>query len=196
MTTALVLIDVQQAFDDPSWGRRNNPAAEANIARLVADFRAAGRPIIHVKHDSTEPASTLRPDRPGNAFKPEAVPAAGEPLFAKTVNSAFIGTGLEAHLRERGITGLVVVGFITNHCVSTTARMAGNLGFHTTVVADACATFDFKDADGALIPAELMHRIGLAELRGEFATILTTEELLSALAEAELSQRPRPEARL
>jgi nicotinamidase-related amidase len=180
MTTALLLIDVQQAFDDPSWGPRNNPGAEAAIARLLAAFRGKGLPVIHVKHDSVEPTSTLRPDRPGNAFKPEAQPLPGEPVFPKSVNSAFIGTGLEAHLRARGITGLVLAGITTNHCVSTSARMAGNLGFDTTVVSDACATFDFRDGQG-VIPAETMHRIGLAELRGEFAAIRTADEVIASL---------------
>ncbi|MBK8724723.1 MAG: cysteine hydrolase [Holophagaceae bacterium] len=178
--TALLLIDVQQAFLDPSWGPRNNPGAEANLLRLLEAFRATGRPVIHVKHDSTEPDSTLRPERPGNALMLGMEPIGDEPLYGKTVNSAFIGTGLEAHLRERGIEALVIGGFITNHCVSTTARMAGNLGFRATVVADACATFDFRDAEG-VIPAATMHRIGLAELRGEFAEVLDTGEVLGRL---------------
>jgi nicotinamidase-related amidase len=181
-TTALLLIDVQEAFDDPSWGARGNPGAEANIARLLEGFRRHGRAVLHVKHDSTDPHSLLRPDRPGNALKPFATPWPHEPLFTKSVNSAFIGTALEAHLRERGITGLVIVGFITNHCVSTTARMAANLGFETIVVADACATFDFRDGDGAIIPADVMHRVGLAELRGEFASIRTTDEVIAGVA--------------
>ncbi len=181
--TALLLIDVQQAFDDPAWGPRNNPGAEANLLRLLAAFRAAGLPVVHVKHDSVELASTLRPERPGNALKPGFEPREGEPLFGKSVNSAFIGTGLEAWLRDRGITGLVVGGFITNHCVSTSARMAGNLGFRTAVVSDGCATFDFRDA-GGVIPAETMHRIGLAELQGEFAEVLSTEAVLARLGPA------------
>ena len=126
---ALLLIDVQQAFDSPSWGRRNNPDAEAAVARLLAAWRAAGWPVLHVQHLSALPASTLRPGQPGVAFKPEALPLGGEPVFQKEVNSAFIGTGLEAHLREHGIPALVVAGLTTNHCVSTTTRMAGNLGF-------------------------------------------------------------------
>lgn len=180
MSTALLLIDVQQAFDDPFWGPRNNPQAESNIAALLQAFRAAGRPVLHVKHDSVDPRSTLRPEAPGNAFKPEAAPLPGEPVFPKSVNSGFIGTGLESYLRERGIDGLVIAGITTNHCVSTTTRMAGNLGFQTTLVSDACATFDFKDEQG-VIPAETMHRIGLAELRGEFAEILTTAEAITRL---------------
>lgn len=176
--TALLLIDVQQAFEDPAWGPRNNPQAEGNLRRLLEAFRGSGRPVIHVKHDSTEPNSSLRPERPGNALMRGMEPVGDEPLFGKTVNSAFIGTGLEAHLRSRGIEGLVIGGFITNHCVSTTARMAANLGFCTTVVADACATFDFRDAEGVILAAT-MHRIGLAELRGEFAEILDTEMVLA-----------------
>lgn len=180
MNRALLLIDVQQAFDDPVWGPRNNPGAEAAIGRLLAAFRGKGLPVVHVKHDSVEPDSTLRPDRPGNALKPEAQPLPGEPLFSKSVNSAFIGTGLEEHLRARGITALVIAGITTNHCVSTSTRMAGNLGFDTTLVSDACATFDFRDEEG-VIPAETMHRIGLAELRGEFATIATADEVIASL---------------
>lgn len=180
MNRALLLIDVQRAFDDPVWGPRNNPGAEAAIARLLAAFRGKGLPVVHVKHDSVEPDSTLRPDRPGNALKPEALPLAGEPLFSKSVNSAFIGTGLEEYLRARGITALVIAGITTNHCVSTSTRMAGNLGFDTTLVSDACATFDFRDEEG-VIPAATMHRIGLAELRGEFATIATADEVIAGL---------------
>ncbi|MDE3246396.1 MAG: cysteine hydrolase [Acidobacteriota bacterium] len=179
-SAALLLIDVQQAFDDPRWGPRNNPQAEPRIAQLLAAFRRAGRPVCHVKHTSAEPGSTLGPGSPGNAFKPEARPLPGEALFEKSVNSAFIGTELENHLHREGIGTLVIVGFTTNHCVSTTARMAANLGFHAVVVDDACATFDFKDEDGA-IPAATMHRVGLAELRGEFAEILETSEVLRRL---------------
>jgi nicotinamidase-related amidase len=178
---ALVVIDVQQAFDDPRWGRRNNPQAEANVARLLAAWRRTGRPVVHVKHDSREPASLLRPGEPGNAIKPEAAPLPGEPLLHKHVNSAFIGTDLEARLRAAGADTVVAVGLITNHCVSTTARMSGNLGFRTLVVSDACATFDMKAPGGRLIPAEEMHEVGLAELDGEFATVLDTDAVLALL---------------
>src|SRR5437016_14577462 len=97
--TALLVIDVQKAIDHPSWGHRNNPDAERNIAALLRAWRTARRPVIHIRHDSTEPASHYRPGQPGNDFKPEARPADGETVIAKRTNSAFIGTDLESRLR-------------------------------------------------------------------------------------------------
>ena len=176
---ALIVIDVQKGFDDPYWGPRNNPGAEANIARLLAAWRASGRPVFHVQHMSVEPGSTLRPGQKGNDFKAEAKPLPGEPVVQKTVNSAFIGTDLEARLRQGGISTVVMAGITTNHCVSTTTRMAGNLGFKTFLVSDASATFDRKGPDGTLYPAALMHAVGLAEVHGEFATVLTTDAVLA-----------------
>jgi nicotinamidase-related amidase len=130
-SAALIVIDVQQAIDDPSWGQRNNPEAEQNIAALLAVWRDSGRPIYHVRHDSSEPDSTYRPGQPGNDFKPEAAPLEGETVIVKRVNSAFIGTELEARLRAGGQQILLVMGVITNNSVEATVRMAGNLGFDT-----------------------------------------------------------------
>ncbi|UOQ71247.1 cysteine hydrolase family protein [Hymenobacter cellulosilyticus] len=175
---ALLLIDFQQAFDNQAYwgGNRNNPQAEANAGRLLAQWRQLGWPVIHIRHDSASPASPLRPGQPGNAFKTEVQPEAGEPIFAKTVNSAFIGTGLQAYLAEHNIHGLFIAGLTTDHCVSTTTRMAGNLGFETYLVADATATFDKTGFDGQHYPAALIHATALASLHGEFATVLTTDQ--------------------
>lgn len=178
---ALVLIDVQCGFDDAYWGERNNPQAEQNIARLLQDWRTACRPVIHVKHMSTEDNSPLRPEKPGNAFKPEASPLDTEPVFEKTVNSAFIGTRLEEHLQEHQIESLVIAGLTTDHCVSTSTRMAGNLGFRAYLVADACATFQRQGHDGKIYPAEEVHQVALASLHQEFATVLTTDAILALL---------------
>jgi Amidases related to nicotinamidase len=179
--TALLIIDVQQGFDNPRWGARNNPDAEERIADLLAAWRATGRPVIHVQHLSLEPQSTLREDAPGHAFKREALPIADEPVFQKHVNSGFIGTDLEAHLRAKGIEELVVVGLTTDHCVSSTTRMAGNLGFAVTVVEDATATFERRGPDGTHYSADLMHGAALASLNGEFATIRSAQDILSAV---------------
>src|SRR5438067_643387 len=99
---ALVLIDLQKAIDDPSWGVRKNPSAEANVARLLEAWRAARRPIYHIRHDSLDPDSTYRPGQSGHEFKEIALPHAGEPVIGKHKTNAFIGTQLENTLRSAG----------------------------------------------------------------------------------------------
>lgn len=177
--SALLVIDVQQGMDNPRLGERNNPDAEKRIADVLAAWRAAGKPVIHVQHDSVEPQSELRPDRPGNAVKPEGKPIEGEPVFRKNVNSAFIGTNLESYLRERGIDNLVMVGLTTEHCVSTSARMAANLGFNVTIVADATAAFEHKGYDGTHFTADQVHNVELANLNREFATIRESRDVVA-----------------
>jgi nicotinamidase-related amidase len=175
----LLIIDVQQAFNDPSWGQRNNPEAEANIATLIAGWRQRKRPVIHVQHRSQRPESLFYPDRPGFKVKPEAEPHLDEPVIYKDVNSSFIGTDLEQRLRAKGTTTLVIAGITTDHCVSTTTRMAGNLGFDTYIVSDATATFERSGPDGKHYTAQQMHDTALASLNGEFATVIDTTSVLA-----------------
>jgi len=178
---ALLLIDIQQGLDDPRYGKRNNPGAERRIAELLASWRRAAWPVIHVQHHSLRADSPLRPELPGNAFKPEAEPVAGEPIFRKHANSAFVGTELDGHLEARGVGSLVIVGLTTDHCISSTVRSAANLGYEVTVVEDATATHERIGPDGAHYDAELMHRVSLASLHGEFAVVRRAAELLEAL---------------
>jgi nicotinamidase-related amidase len=180
--TALLVVDMQTGFDDPAWGNRNNPDAEAQVARLLAAWRIAKAPIIHVHHDSPSPFGRLRPGTPGNAVKTEAQPQGREQVLRKTVNSAFIGTHLEAELRLARVSGLVVVGLTTNHCISTTARMAGNLGFETFVVADATAAFERVGLNGEIRLAEDVHNAALSDLQEEFATIVGSGWLIEEIA--------------
>ena len=181
LETALVVIDVQKAIDHSSWGERNNPDAEQNIAALLAGWRSANRPIYHIRHDSTEPDSHYRPGQPGNDFKPEAQPLAQETILVKTTNSAFIGTGLEAMLRAANLKILVVAGVITNNSVEATVRMAGNLGFETYLVEDACFTFGRKDWKGRWRTAEEVHSMSLANLDGEYCSVVRTDQILEAV---------------
>ncbi len=174
----LVLIDVQKGFDSSYWGVRNNFFAEENMKRLLLYWRQNKMPIVHVKHTSTEPQSPLRPGQDGNEFKPEVEPLNGEHIEEKNVNSAFIGTGLEKHLRDKKIDTVVLVGLTTDHCVSTTTRMAANLGFNTYVVADATATFNRTALDGKDLDADSVHQYALASLNGEFATVVDTASIL------------------
>lgn len=183
-TAALLVIDVQDGMDDPSRPPRNNPDAEANMARLLAAWRAAGQPCIHVRHDSLDPDSPFAPGAAGNAIKQAVAPLPGESLFVKHVNSAFIGTDMEARLRDAGINMLVIAGLVANYCVETTARMAGNLGFDTWVVGDATAANDRPGPNGTIYPAALVHAMALMNLHEEFATITTTDEMIAAIASA------------
>lgn len=178
---ALISIDVQQGFDLKPFGPRNNPQMEANGLALLKGWREAGRPVYVVRHDSRTPGSVLTPGTPGNALKPGFEPRPGEPLITKSVNSAFIGTDLEARLRAEGVRQVVLFGISTDMCVSTTARMAANLGFDLVVVGDACHTWGQRTPEGELLDGELIHRAHLATLNSEFGRVVGTAELLQAL---------------
>lgn len=179
--TALILIDIQKGFDNPIWGRQNNLDAEMHAATLLQIWRQTGRPIFHIQHLSQDPSSPLRPGSPGCEIKQEVCPQENEPVIQKHVNSAFISTDLEERLRQAGVTALIITGLTTNHCVETTTRMAGNLGFRTYLVADATATFDRQGPHGIFRTAEEIQKMTLLNLHQEFATIVTTSELLQDL---------------
>lgn len=176
---ALLVIDVQKGFDDPSWGTRNNPDMEGNIERLIDAWRERGRPIVFVRHDSTEPGSPLRPDHEGNALQGFI---SGDPdlLVTKSVNSAFYGEpDLHAWLQGRDIDTVVIAGIQTNLCCETTARMAGNLGYDTYFALDATHTYDMTAPDGTPISADELALVTATNLHGEFATVVTTDDLAS-----------------
>ena len=182
--TALVVVDVQKAFDDHAhWsptGRRNNPDCEANVAALIADWRRHGRPLVYVRHDSVEPGSPLAPGEPGNALR-DLVDGEPDLLVVKHVNSAFYGEpDLHAWLGEREIGSLALCGVQTDHCVETTARMAGNLGYEVLLVLDATHTFDRVGPDGTLMTADELARATATSLHGEFATVVRTQDVIGA----------------
>ncbi|KAJ5562568.1 hypothetical protein N7535_002985 [Penicillium sp. DV-2018c] len=217
--TALILIDNQKSFTNPTavthWGKeRSTPNYEQNIDSLLTTFRAAkarsssqnGVPleVIHIFHTAIEKDSPFHPSKSNLEPLDVAIPAAdgSERIFWKSVNSSFIGTGLEAYLREKGFRQLIFAGLMTDHCVSTTVRMAANLkvvdrfldgplriradGSHENdplvdsgrilLVGDATAAFDKGGFD-----AETVQRVTLASLEGEFADVVGTEEVVGAL---------------
>lgn len=178
MTEALIVVDVQQAFHDPVWGTRNNPACEDNVAALIDAWRRRGEPLVFVRHDSVEPGSPLAPGTPGNAFQDVVT---GEPdlLVTKSVNSSFLGDPpLDPWLRERGIERIAICGVQTNMCCETTARMGGNLGYDVRFVLDATHTFDLRGPDGDVIPADLLARVTAANLHDEFAQVVRTRDVV------------------
>ncbi|WP_309867977.1 cysteine hydrolase family protein [Bacillus sp. SLBN-46] len=174
---ALLLIDVQKYFDDPIQGRRNNPNAEEKMAQLLTHWRKINRPVIHVQHISNPSLA----HHPGRDIKEIVAPLPEEPVIVKNVNSAFIGTNLEAYLRESEIETLVIVGLTTDHCVSTTTRMAKNLGFTPFIVSDAIATFERVSYDGKLYSAEEIHNLALVSLHEEFGTVIDADGVLELL---------------
>lgn len=178
---ALIPIDMQKGFDLPAWPRRWNAQVDAHGRALLDAWRGAGRPIFHVRHDSVEDGSTLRPEHPGNALRDGFEPVGDEPLITKSVNAAFIGTDLDLQLRRAGISTVVLFGISTDMCVSTSTRVGANLGYKVILVEDACDCFDLPDGRGGTIPARTVHDIHVATLRYEFATIATTADILAAL---------------
>ena len=176
--SALVVVDVQEGFNDPSWGQRNNPACEANIAALLAAWRRTGEPIVFVRHDSQSAGSPLLTGQPGNDLQPLLT---GDPdlLVTKSVNSAFHGSpDLHAWLVAQGLSRIVVCGITTNHCCETTARVGGNLGLDVTFVIDATYTFDRTGPDGVTIDADTLSRVTATNLHYEFADVVSTDDVL------------------
>ena len=182
---ALILVDLQLAIDDARWGPRNNPEAERAVAALLAAWREQGLPVVHIRHDSVEPGSPYRPDRPSHAFKPEAAPRQGEAVVGKSARSAFVATTLEETLDGLGATTLVICGALTHNSVEATARHAADLGYRVFVVADACWAVDLGGRDGRRWPAELVHARSLAVLDREWAEIV---DCATALAAARLAK--------
>jgi len=178
--TALLLIDIQKGFEDEEYwgGNRNNKDAEKKSAQILNKWRALGLPIFHIIHSSQNPNSKLHESHPGFEIHDEVKPIEGEPVIKKDVNSAFIGTDLKERLENQAINKIVIVGLTTNHCVSTTTRMAGNYGFDTLLISDATATFDRKGINGEIFSSEIIHQTTLANLDKEFAEVIDTIELL------------------
>jgi nicotinamidase-related amidase len=180
----LLPIDMQVGFDDPGNPRRWNSNVDSNGLALLAAWRAANRPIIHVRHDSIKPGSPFEPGKPGNALRPGFEPQGDEPLVTKSVNSAFIGTDLDLRLKRLGARHVVVFGMVTDMCVSTTIRTGANMGWDMILVPDASDCFDLPDGKGGIISAEQIHAAHVATLAFEFCRTLDTRELAPDFAVA------------
>lgn len=182
-SAALVVVDMQKGMQADSLGRRNNAHAEDSIGALLAAWREAKRPVVHVRHISRSPESVFRPGQPGAEFQTRFTPLAHEHVVEKNVPDAFAATGLERWLRVRGIGELVIAGVATNNSVESTARTAGNLGFATTVAFDATFAFDQRDLAGRVWPAEDVHMLSLTNLSLDYASICASAEIIAALAD-------------
>jgi nicotinamidase-related amidase len=180
---ALVVIDVQQGFDDAAWwGTRNNPDCERNVRALADGFAAAGSPVVVVRHSSSDPRSPLHADRPGFALKPELDGVEPALVVTKHVHSAFSGdTDLHGWLQQRSIGQIVICGIQTNRCCETTARVGGDLGYDVRFAIDATHTFGEESPDGTPLVADLFARVTATNLHGHFAQVVRTDDVLAAL---------------
>jgi len=180
---ALLLVDIQKAFLEKDYPGliRNNENAEFICGKILKKWRTLDLPIIHVRHSSTNPESKLHKSRPGFEFNDYVTPLETEIVLTKEVNSAFIGTNLENILIKSHIDTLVIVGMTTNHCISTTVRMSGNLGFDTYLISDSTACYNTKGLNGEIIPCNTIYNSALASLQEEFATVIDSKELFDIL---------------
>lgn len=182
-TTALLVVDMQMEMANATnAGRpRANPDAEDKIAALIQAYRAADLPVCHVMHDDPRPVSKFRRDLPSGQPMPCAIPVEGEPVFWKTGSSGFVGTGLEQHLHDSGITQLVIVGGVAAFCINSTARSAANLGFKILVPEDALIAFALPSRRGGDIDADIALEVTLSALHAGFGTVLPTQEVLDQI---------------
>lgn len=176
--TALVIIDIQNDYlPGGAFELAGSRAAAENARRLLDHFRAAGLPVIHIRHESVRPGSTFfLPGTPGADIHPLVAPAPGEPVILKYFPNAFRDTTLQAELGSRNIKRLVVAGMMTLMCVDATVRAAFDLGYAVTVAHDACAAraLRFGELD---IPAEAVHGAFLAALGMVYAEVAATAEI-------------------
>lgn len=179
MSKALILIDIQKNFRDGSWGLRNNESAEMKASKLLETFRNHADTVIHINHKSENPESRFFFKNEGFEFQNIVEPLSNEIVISKTENSAFVGTNLKEILDENSISALVIAGLTAPHCVSTTTRMAGNYGYNTYLVEDATASFALTDHNGREFSAQEIHDITIATLHDEFATIVSTDKVIS-----------------
>ncbi|GAA3965060.1 cysteine hydrolase family protein [Pedobacter ginsengiterrae] len=180
---ALILIDVQKAFNQTAhWGEeRNNPCAEKNMAKLLSYWREKNFPVVHIQHNSISTDSPLKVGEPGHEFMDFACPRDCETIITKEVNSAFIGTNLLSQLNSMGVHRILFAGFTTDHCVSSSVRMAANYGYEVFVAADATVTFSKLGFDGQHYTAEQVHQISLVSLQHEFAEIIDSVDIIEKL---------------
>ena len=180
---ALILVDVQKAFLEKDYPgiNRNNHDAEFICGNILRKWRELKLPIVHVRHSSTNSDSKLHKSKPGFEFNDYVKPLDNEVVLTKKVNSAFIGTKLDNILYNMNIKTLVFVGMTTNHCISSTVRMSGNLGFETYLISDSTACYDTMGMDGKMIDCNIIYESSLANLSKEFATIINSNKLFSLL---------------
>ncbi|MCA1298873.1 isochorismatase family protein [Stappia indica] len=174
----LVILDVQDAIDQPVWDGKNNPQYLAVIMRLLAHWRLNGWPVLHIKHDEPTLASSYHTHGPWNGIKAEVAPIAGETVIAKQQNCAFIGTELDRVLRDTGTNRLVLTGVVIHNSMDATVRAGKALGYDIILPSDATTAVPVVGLNGKSWNAETVHDLTLAILSGEYAKVMTSDEVI------------------
>jgi len=174
---ALVLIDCQNEYVSGVLALPGVAAALRESAKVLARARAAGTPIIHVVHHGRPGGGVFDPEGPSSKIAPQVAAAGGEAQVIKALPNAFAGTNLDEILKATGKKELILVGFMTHMCISATARVATDLGYRVTIVADATATRDLPGPVGdGVVKADELKRAELAALADRFSIIANTAE--------------------
>src|SRR5690606_28195749 len=174
--STVVVIDAQYEYLDGKLPLPGIKPALAAISQLLAKARDAGAPIVHIAHKG-RPGGLFDRDGHGGAIIEAASPQGAERVIEKPLPNAFAQTNLDAELKALGRTSLILAGFMTHMCVSSTARAALDLGYRVTVAGDAAATRDLPDPLGGVVPADALHRAALAALGDRFAVIATVDQI-------------------
>lgn len=183
---ALVIVDAQNEYlADGGLPLTGVDAATAEIARLLADARKAGAPVVHVRHHGRPGGALFNPESPKADFISAVRPLDGEAVVTKGLPNSFAKTNLDDLLKGFSRTDVIICGFQSHMCISATARSALDHGYRAAVVASACADRDLPDpTGGATIAATDMHRITMAALNDRFAVVLKDAGAISAKAAA------------
>lgn len=177
--TPLVILDVQDAIDQPVWEGKNNPGYLAVIQRLLAHWRRHGWPVLHVKHDEPTPTSSYHSNGPWNGIKKDVAPIAGEKVIAKQQNCAFIDSELDTLLRDLRVDRLVLAGVVIHNSMDATVRAGKALGYNIILPSDATTAVPVVAPDGTSWDAATVHGLTLAILGGEYAEVMTSEEVIA-----------------
>lgn len=169
--SALVLIDMQNEYLEGPLTVPSATDAIARTAKLLKAARAAGTPIIHIAH-AGRPGSLFDRAAPRGQIVDALTPEGGEPVVEKSLPNAFAGTALAEMLAAKGLKNLILTGFMTHMCVSSTARAALDLGYRVTIDGDCCGTRPLPDGQGGVVDADTLHRVALTELSDRFAVIV------------------------
>lgn len=178
-TVPLIILDVQYAIDQPVWDGKNNPEYIFAIEKLLKHWRKNGWPVLHVKHDELTPTSTYHTHGPWNGIKKEVAPIAGEPVFIKEQNCAFINTDLDFQLKQMGAHCFVLTGVVVHNSMDATIRAGKALGYTIILPSDATTAVPVTGSDGKVWDAETVNDLTLAILGNEYVKVVTSGELIS-----------------